>query len=127
MVNLNYNSVHHPIPTLPVGIGNTLYQQFSKQISKLSFQVSAQVYSLLAQTEGERKVFFEGRKKKGEHIMRLPPEYLAVTRDEKVSPFVKFEVILPLLCFLLDPLTNKHFMTWNFMKDLCIDSKSSQK
>ena len=31
-------------------------------------------------------------------------------RHEKVSPFVKFEIILPLLCFLLDPLTNKHFM-----------------
>ena len=25
------------------------------------------------------------------------------TRHEKVSPFVKFEIILPLLCFLLDP------------------------
>ena len=31
-------------------------------------------------------------------------------RHEKVSPFVKFEIILPLLCFLLDPLTNKHCM-----------------
>ena len=35
---------------------------------------------------------------------------LVDTRDEKVSPFVKFEIILPLLCFLLDPLTNKHCM-----------------
>ena len=32
--------------------------QFSKQISKLSFQLSFQIYSLLAQTEGERKTFF---------------------------------------------------------------------
>ena len=31
-------------------------------------------------------------------------------RHEKVSPFVKFEIILPLLCFLLDSLTNKHCM-----------------
>ena len=31
-------------------------------------------------------------------------------RHEKVSPFVKFEIILLLLCFLLDPLTNKHCM-----------------
>ena len=31
-------------------------------------------------------------------------------RHEKVSPFVKFEIILPLLCFLLDPLTNNHCM-----------------
>ena len=26
-------------------------------------------------------------------------------RHEKVSPYVKFEIILPLLCFFLDPLT----------------------
>ena len=31
-------------------------------------------------------------------------------KREKVSPFVKFEIIPPLLCFLLDPLTDKHFM-----------------
>ena len=33
--------------------------------------------------------------------------HLVDIRHEKVSPFVKFEIILPLLCFLLDPLTNK--------------------
>ena len=32
--------------------------QFSKQISKLFFQLSFQIYSLLAQTERERKAFF---------------------------------------------------------------------
>ena len=32
-------------------------------------------------------------------------------RHEKVFPFVKFEKFLPLLCFLLDPLTNKHRRT----------------
>ena len=32
--------------------------QFSKQISKLYFQLSFQIYSVLAQTERERKVFF---------------------------------------------------------------------
>ena len=36
--------------------------------------------------------------------------HLVDIKDEKVSPFVKFEIILPLLCFLLDPLTNKHCM-----------------
>ena len=30
----------------------------------------------------------------------LSPEHLVVMRDEKVSPFVKFEIIQPLLCFL---------------------------
>ena len=44
--------------------------QFSKQISKLSFQLSVQIYSLLGQTEGERKAFFGGCQK-GDHIVRL--------------------------------------------------------
>ena len=36
--------------------------------------------------------------------------HLVEVRHEKVYLFVKFEIILPLLCFLLDPLTNKHCM-----------------
>ena len=46
--------------------------QFSKQISKLFFQLSVQLYSLLGQTEEEKKVFFGGCKK-GRRIVRLPP------------------------------------------------------
>ena len=38
--------------------------QFSKQISKLYFQLSFQIYSLLTQTERERKAFF-GRVQEG--------------------------------------------------------------
>ena len=49
--------------------------QFSKQIGKLSFQLSFQIYSLLAQTEGERKAFHGGCKK-GDHIVRLSPRTL---------------------------------------------------
>ena len=49
--------------------------QFSKQISKLSFQMSFQIYSLLGQTESERKAFFGGCKK-GDHIVRLSPRAL---------------------------------------------------
>ena len=63
--------------------------QFSKQISKLSFQLSVQIYSLLDQTEGERNTFFGGCKK-GDDIETLSQEYLAVISDDKVSPFVKF-------------------------------------
>ena len=81
--------------------------KFSKKISKLSFQLSVQIYSLLGQTQGEMEVFFGGCKK-GDNIVRLFPEDLAVIRAEKVSPFVKFEIILPQLCFILDLLTNKH-------------------
>ena len=36
--------------------------------------------------------------------------HLVDIKHEKVCPFVKFEIILLLLCFLLDPLTNKHCM-----------------
>ena len=62
------------------------------------------MYSLLAQTEGERKAFFW----KGARMGTTLQDYLLVDiRDEKVYPFVKFEMILPLLCFLLDPITNK--------------------
>ena len=38
--------------------------QFSKQISKFSFKLSFQIYSLLTQTERERKAFF-GRVQEG--------------------------------------------------------------
>ena len=74
--------------------------------------MSVQVYSLLAQTEGERKAFLEGSKK-GAALGDYPREYLVVIRDEKLSPFVKFEIILLLFCFLLDPLTNKHCRVWS--------------
>ena len=62
-LSLTYGgSVHHPIPTLSVGTGDTL--AILKQISKLSFQLSFQIYSLLVQTEGERETFF-GRVQEG--------------------------------------------------------------
>ena len=50
--NVNYSKgVHHPNPTLPVGIRDT---------QKLSFQLSVRVFSLVGQSEGKTKVFFEG-------------------------------------------------------------------
>ena len=51
-------------------------------------------------------------------------EHLVVIRYEKVSPFVKFEIILLLLCCLLDPLTNKYCRTWSSMINLRIDSST---
>ena len=46
--------------------------QFSKQFSKLSFQLSFQIYSLLAQTEGKRKVFFGRVQEGGRHCQIIP-------------------------------------------------------
>ena len=60
--NVNYcKSVHHPIHTMPVGIGNTLAIFKTKQKTLLS--VSVQVYSLLGQTEEERKAFLDGARR----------------------------------------------------------------
>ena len=101
--------------------------QFPKQISKLSFQLSSQIYSVLAQTERERKAFFGRVQEKGDHIVRLSSssqEHLVVIRYEKASPFVKFGITLPILCLLLDPLTNKHCRIWSSMINLWIDSKT---
>ena len=98
-INVNhYKSVHHPLSNMPVRIGNT--RQLSEQISKLFFQVSVQVYSLLSQTEGERKTFFRGWKKWG-YIVSY--------------------------CCLLDPLTNKNCRGWSSMINLWIDSRICQK
>ena len=73
--------------------------------------MSVQVYSLFDQTEREKKAFFGGCKKggRGGTLRDYLKGHLVVIRQERVSPFVKFKVILPLLCFLLDPLTNKKF------------------
>ena len=73
--NVNYHkSAHHPIPTLPGAIGNK-HTGCSKQISKFSFQLSAQVYYLFGQTGREKKAFFGGYKKMS-HIVRLHPRAL---------------------------------------------------
>ena len=74
--------------------------------------MSFQIYSLLAQTEGERETFLEGCKK-GVHITMSLGWY---------NQEMKFEIILPLLCFLLDPLTNRHCRAWSSMINLWKDS-----
>ena len=62
MLTTTKGSIIQFLGTLPVGIGNTLWQ-FSKQISKIFFQLSVQVHFLLDQTEKERKAFLGGCKK----------------------------------------------------------------
>ena len=99
--------------------------QFSKQISKLSFQLLSSYVLLLTKLKGGGRLFLEGARW-GVTLRDYLQEHLGVTRDEKPSPFVKFEIILPHLCFLLD-LTNKHCRTWSSMINLCIDSRTCQK
>ena len=125
--NVNYyKTAHHP---LLKGIWNILAifsKSVSKWISKFSFQLGVQVYSLLAQAEGERKAFLRGARRRTA-LWDYLQEYLVVIRDEKVSPFVKFEIILLLLCFLLDPLTNKSCRAWRSKIKLWIDFRTYQK
>ena len=46
--------------------------QFSKQISKLSFQLSVQIYSILGQTEGGKKGLFWRVQEGGPHCKIIP-------------------------------------------------------
>ena len=55
---------------------------------------------------GKKHLFWKGATRG----ITLQDYYLVDIRHEKVSLFQKFEIILPLLCFLLDPLTNKYCM-----------------
>ena len=80
----------------------------------------------LAKFNGRERPFLEDPRRKAT-LWDYPQEHLFVTRDEKFSSFVKFEIIIPLLCCLLDPLTNKPCWPWSSMTNLWIDSTTYQK
>ena len=122
--NVNYyKSVHHPIPTRENREHPGNFQ--NKSVSSAFNWVSRYIL-FLAKLKGKGRPSLEGPKS-GATLWDYPQEHLVVIRDEKVSPFVKFEIILPLLCFLLDPLTNKHCRTWSSMINLWINSRTCQK
>ena len=52
---------------------------------------------------------------------------MVVIRNGNTCPFVKFEIILTLLCYLLNGLTNKHCRAWSSMINLWIDSRTCLK
>ena len=109
--NVNYyKNVHHPILTLSDGIDKTQAVFKANQYAFLSIE-----YPGMFSSRG------------GDHIARLPSRTLGCHKRWKVPPFVKFETILAFLCFLLDPVTNKHSRTWISMINLWIDSKTCQK
>ena len=109
---------------VPVGIGNIL--RVSKQGSKLFFQMSFQVYSRLGQTERGGRPFLESQKRELSSI-RLPPRALGKCKRWKNFSFWKFEIILPVRCCLVEPLTNKCCRTWSSMINSWIDYRACQK
>ena len=80
----------------------------------------------LAKLMGKGRPLSKGARR-GAILWDYPQEHPVVIRDEKVSSFVKFKIILSLLCSLLDPLTNEHGKTWSSMINLWIDSRTYQK
>ena len=111
--NFNYFCVHHHTPTLPVEIGSTLEIFKTNQLALLSIK-SPSIFSSWSNWREEEGLFWRGCKK-GAALWDDLQEYLVVIRNEKVSPFVKFETIVPFLCFLLDPLkvsTAGHRVLW---------------
>ena len=116
----NHKSVHHPIPTRENREHSGNFQ--NKSVSS-AFNWKSRYILFLAKLKGRGRPFFGGYKNGGD-IVRLPLGALGCDKRWKtyVSPFVKFKIILPLLCFLLDALTNKHSRTWNSVINLSIDS-----
>ena len=90
------------------------------------FKQVSRYFLFLPKLKGKKGLFWKGAiMKRGRTTLQ---DYnLVAIRHEKISPFVKFEIILPLLCFLLDPLVNKHCRTWISMITLWIDSRTCQK
>ena len=120
--NLNYfKSVHQFIPTRGNREHSGIFQ--NKSVSSFFNWVSRYIL-FLAKLKRRGRTFSEGARR-GPHC-EITPEHLVVIRDEKVTPFVQFEIILPLL-FSLDPLTNKHCRTWGSMMNSWIDSRTYQK
>ena len=120
-VNVNYyKSVHHPIPTRE----NRKHPgNFQNKSVNSAFNWVCRYILFLAKLKGRGRPFLEGPRR-GVTLWDYTQEHLVVIKYEKVSSFVKFEIILPLLCFLLDSLTNKHCRTWSSMTNLWIESRT---
>ena len=91
--------------------------------------MTVHVNYLLAQTEEGMMVVFlkdvwEKRRVHGE----TTKSNWFLEETKKVSPYVKFEIILPLLCYLSDPTTNNYISVRRSMiyEILWIDSRMCQ-
>ena len=100
---------------LLVRIGNILSQ--IKSVNSAFNWVSRYII-FLVKLKGRGRPFLKGARR-GATLWDYPQEHLVVIRDEKVSPFCEIWnnptsplfFIIPLLCFFLDLLTNKHYRT----------------
>ena len=66
----HYKSVHHLIPTLPLGIGNTQTIFKTNQKALLSIECPQVMFSSGSNWRGEESLFC--RVQEGDHIVRLP-------------------------------------------------------
>ena len=77
-----YKSVHHPIPTLPVGIRNT---QENKSVNSTLFNRVSRYILLLSKLKGKERPFLEGCK--GNPFVRLSPRALGCYKRLKSLSF----------------------------------------
>ena len=110
--NVNYYiSVHLPIPTH----GNRKHPgNFQNKSVSSPFNWLSRYILFFPKLKGSGRPYLAGARR-GTALWDYPQKYLVVIRDENFSPFLKFEIILPLLCFLLDPLqisTTGHGVLW---------------
>ena len=86
--NVNYYISVHLIPTLPMGTGSTL------AIFKIhQWTLFSNEFSSCPNWRGQKGLFWMGARRG----TTLPDYHLVDVRDEKVSPLVEFEIILPLI------------------------------
>ena len=120
--NVNYyKSVLHPIPTFE---NRELLGNFQNKSVSSAFNWVSRYILFLAKLKGKGKLFVGPERRAT--LWDYPQWHLVVIREEKVSPFVKFEIILHLLCFILHLLTNKLCRTWSSIINLWIDSRTYQ-
>ena len=107
-----YKSVYHPFPTC----GNKEHpSNFQNKSLSSPFSWVSRYILFLAKLKGKGRPFLKVARRKPT-LWDYPEEHLVVIiRDEKVSPFVKFERILLFLCLSLAPFTNKHCSTRSSM------------
>ena len=100
---------------------------FQNKSASSTFNIVSRYILFLTRLKRRGRSFLTGARRMGAAFWDYLQEHLVVIRDENVCPFVKCEIIVPLLCCLLDPLTNKHCRAWSSMINLWIDSRTCQK